>query len=63
MSLPENTKLLRLKAKLTQGQLAERCGCRTNTIWRIEAGQLHPRDGLLGRLAEALGTTKGKLID
>ena len=63
MPLPENTKRLRLKRGWTQPQLAERCGCRGNTIWRIEAGQLHPRDGLLGRLAEALGTTKGKLID
>jgi transcriptional regulator with XRE-family HTH domain len=63
MPLPENTKCLRTKAKLTQEQLAERCGCAMNTIWRIEAGQLRPRDGLLGRLAEALETTMGKLID
>lgn len=42
---------------LAQADLAHAAGVRTPTLWRYEAGERMPRADVLGRLAEALGTT------
>lgn len=46
---------IRKKVVLTQEQLARKCCCATNTIGRIERGQLQPGPVLEQRLAQVLG--------
>lgn len=47
-------RLLRLKATLTQEQLAEKIGCHANHLGRIERGQTEPSFSMLIKLAHAL---------
>lgn len=52
---PDALREARLKAGLTQEDLASRSGVAANTIWHLEAGRsLTPRTGTLNKLAEAL---------
>ncbi len=50
-----NIKKARKELGLTQQELARRCNCATNTIGRIERGQLQPGMALEQTIAEALG--------
>ena len=50
-----NIRKARKKAGLTQEQLARKCDCATNTIGRIERGELQPAQTLKERIAEVLG--------
>lgn len=53
----------RERLSLTQEALAERAGCRVQTISRIENAQMQPSLGMLVLLAEALGCGVGDLVD
>lgn len=47
----------RLRAGITQIELAERCGCRRETIGKLEAGKYNPSLKLAMDVARELGTT------
>lgn len=53
---------LRIAAGLTQGQLAEKCGCSYTTIQRWERGATAPRFSLVQAAAAALGCRMDDLI-
>lgn len=52
----------REKARISQGELARRCGADPSTVSRIEAGEREPSVGLLLRLVRALDTTVAALL-
>ena len=54
-------RIARKKLGLTQADLARSCSCATNTIGRIERGQLQPSQALLQRIAQALGVPPSAL--
>lgn len=54
---------LRLEQGLTQEQLAERLGCATTFISRIENGRRSPSLANIGRLAEILDVPVAALFD
>jgi transcriptional regulator with XRE-family HTH domain len=43
------------RSGLTDRELAERAGSSTRTVWRIKQGHSPSREGVMRRLAEALG--------
>ena len=48
-------KILRTRANLTQGQLAEKLGVDRSTVAYWDANAAYPRAELLPRIADALG--------
>ena len=56
-------KLARVRAGLTQEQLAERAGVTVNTISGIELGRHSPRGRTLFKLADALGADVTELLE
>ncbi len=56
-------KLARVRAGLTQEQLAERAGITENTISGIELGRHKPRGRTLFKLADALGVDVTELLE
>lgn len=50
----EKVKMYRNLAKLTQEQLAEKCGCSPQTISGTETGYSFPSSNILFKIAEAL---------
>lgn len=58
----EKLRTARLKAGMTQTQLAEKIGCTQQEIARYEAGGREPRASMLKRLAEALGCMMEELV-
>ena len=63
MTLGERVLIARRRNKMTQRELAKAARLNTNTISRLEQGDLHDLLGqALGRLARALGTTTDYLI-
>lgn len=61
-ALPETLFALRLRAGLTQSQLAERCGLTMHWISHFECGRRTPNVANLIRLADALGVTTDQLL-
>ena len=57
MPFADKLKRARLRAGLTQPQLAARSGVPQPTISRLEAGKYKPQHGTLLRLARALGVS------
>lgn len=55
MSFSTKIKELRARAKLTQAQLAAKCGVRRETIVFLEAGKYNPSLALAHDVASALG--------
>jgi len=51
---PEELRLLRIRAGLTQAELAERAGVSQSLIARIEIGKVNPRVSTLVRIYQAL---------
>lgn len=68
LAFGRNVKAARLKANMTQADLAERCGILQHRISRIELGQINVTLGTMARIAKAfdddvptmLRATKGK---
>jgi transcriptional regulator with XRE-family HTH domain len=59
-----NIRRLRLKAGITQENLARQVGVTTHTIWRLENDPAaNPRLQTLRAVANALGTTISELLD
>ena len=56
-----NVRRIRVRAGLTQGQLAERAEIADATVSRVERGRLEPSSDLLGKLAEALRVGDGRV--
>lgn len=57
MSIADQIKAARLAAELSQSALARASGMEQSDISKIEKGERHPGPGVIGRIAEALGTT------
>jgi transcriptional regulator with XRE-family HTH domain len=53
--------MFRVRAGLTQQELADRVGVKQATINRYETGERSPRPEVMGRLADALGVEKWDL--
>ena len=56
LELSHRLRDLRVKRKLTQGQLAAEVGTKQPAIARLESGTVVPKLGLLQKVARALGT-------
>jgi transcriptional regulator with XRE-family HTH domain len=59
----ENAHRLRLKAGLTQEQLAERAGIDRRYVQRIEAGTANPGTNIVARVRDALGCSWTQIVD
>lgn len=55
LAFGRNVKAARLKADMTQTDLAERCGLRQHHLSQIENGQLNITLGTMARLARTFG--------
>ena len=55
LSFGRNVKAARIKANMTQTELAERCGLRQHHLSQIENGQINVTLGTMARLARAFG--------
>jgi transcriptional regulator with XRE-family HTH domain len=63
MTLGERILILRRRHDMTQKQLAKEAGLNTNTIARLEQGNLKDLGGqLVAKLARSLGTTTDYLL-
>lgn len=62
--LGDEVRRMREELGLTQAEVADRMGMSSSTVGDIETGRiLRPPDECLTALAEALGTTRGHLLD
>jgi len=61
--LGPNLRAARIKLGLTQEEVAHRSGLQPGEISRIEHGKRDPQVSTVERLAKALETTPGKLLD
>jgi transcriptional regulator with XRE-family HTH domain len=62
MPLPDRLKTARLRAGLTQRQLAAKIGFHKMSISQLERGARSPSMATLARLAKALRTTPSALV-
>lgn len=62
MSVKENIRSLRKRAKMTQRELAEKMGISEVGVHQWETGKRTPTIKTCGRIADALGVTIGELI-
>lgn len=62
MTYGESIKKARKESRLTQAELADRCGLATVTIQQYERGIRQPSLEKLGKIAKALGTTVYEMI-
>lgn len=58
----EKLREIRLSRGMTQAQLAHKATVTTSYIWRLESGRAAPGIDLVGRLADALGTSANDLL-
>lgn len=58
----EHIRALRKNLRLTQRDLAERCGVTQQHINRIERGKTKPGADVIIKLADALGTTTDDIL-
>jgi len=61
-NVPDNIRRIREDVGLTQGELAEKAGCKRRWISKLENGIKAPTDSVLGRIADALGVTAPELL-
>lgn len=58
-----SVKILRLKNRLSQEELAEKSGVSAIAISRIELGKQNPKPETLEKIAKALGVTVSYLLE
>ena len=58
----KNLKELRMRAALTQAELAEKAGLTTAAVARIERDEAEPRMTTIRKLADALDVKPAKLV-
>lgn len=63
MSIGKNIKKARIKAGLTQKELAKRCRVATGTIQQYELEKREPRSDILSRIAQVLDISPYDLFD
>lgn len=63
MTIGKRISATRKQARLTQVQLAEKCGVATITIQQYELDKRQPRLEQLSKIAAALGVTVSDLVD
>lgn len=59
---PDSLKTLRLRAGLSQAQLAKKIGMKQPNVCEFEAGKRRPNVDTLKKLADALGTTTDAVL-
>ena len=62
-NLGKNLRAARKKLGLTQEEVAERSGVQAGEVSRIERGKRDPQVSTLEKLAEAVETPPGRLLD
>jgi transcriptional regulator with XRE-family HTH domain len=62
-NLGKNLRAARKRLGLTQEEVAERSGVQAGEVSRIERGKRDPQVSTLERLAEAVETPPGRLLD
>lgn len=62
LAFGRNVKAARLKANMTQTDLADRCGIRQHHLSQIENGQLNLTLGTMARIAKALGSDVSTML-
>ena len=62
-ALGKNLRAARKRLGLTQEQVAERSGVQAGEVSRIETGKRDPKVSTLERLAKAVETKPGRLLD
>ena len=62
MTIGEKIKKTRTDAKMTQKELAEKCGMADSAIRKYESGKITPKIGTLRKIAAALGVSSFDLM-
>lgn len=62
MDLGQAIRALRLKQRMTQGQLAEKCDMSTTAICNIELGRVNPPKNTVERLCNVFGIPTSYLL-
>lgn len=62
MDFGQAIRALRLKQRMTQGQLAEKCDMSTNAICNIELGRVNPPKNTVERLCDVFGIPTSYLL-
>uniref|UniRef100_A0A6H1ZM43 Putative DNA binding, helix-turn-helix domain containing protein n=1 Tax=viral metagenome TaxID=1070528 RepID=A0A6H1ZM43_9ZZZZ len=62
MSLGENIKIARIRAKLSQGEMAKRAEISQNYLCLIEGDNQVPSIAVLDKIASACNTTSSELM-
>lgn len=63
MTIGEKIKKARTDAKMTQKELAEKCGMADSAIRKYESGKVTPKLDTIARIARAMGLYAGDLVD
>ena len=63
MPIGEKIKKARTDAKMTQKELAEKCGMADSAIRKYESGKVTPKLDTIAKIARAMGLYAGDLVD
>ena len=63
MTIGEKIKKARTDAKMTQKELAEKCGMADSAIRKYESGKVTPKLDTIAKIARAMGLYAGDLVD
>ena len=63
MTIGEKIRKARTDAKMTQKELAEKCGMADSAIRKYESGKITPKLDTLARIARAMGLYAADLVD
>ena len=63
MTIGEKIKKARTEAKMTQKELAEKCGMADSAIRKYESGKVVPKLDTIAKIARAMGLYDGDLVD
>lgn len=63
MTIGEKIKKARTDARMTQKELAEKCGMADSAIRKYESGKVTPKLDTIAKIARAMGLYAGDLVD